>query len=83
VGNRTLVIEKVSTTCGFTVADLREQDRTLAPGASVALHVVLHTEAVPAPNTLVKKSVLVRTNEGKDAPTVIELTATVSAAKDR
>jgi hypothetical protein len=74
LGDRPLVIENVSTTCGCTAALLGE--KTLAPGRATPLAVTLQTRDSRG---RVERKVLVRSNDAKSPLVEITVTATVEA----
>ncbi|OFV88632.1 MAG: hypothetical protein A2V74_04515 [Acidobacteria bacterium RBG_16_70_10] len=72
VGDRELVIEKVSTTCGCTVAE--GYDRTITPGGSTPLVVSLETRQSLG---RIEKRVAVRSNDPETPMLEIAVAATV------
>jgi hypothetical protein len=74
LGDRELVIEGVSTTCGCTAAIAGE--KTLAPGRSTPLTVTLQTRDYRG---RVERKVLVRSNDAKTPLTEITVSTTVEA----
>ena len=75
LGDRELVIEGVSTTCGCTAAIAGE--RRLAPGRSTPLTVTLETRDYKG---RVERKVLVRSNDPKTPLAEIIVSTTVAAA---
>jgi hypothetical protein len=74
LGDRELVIEGVSTTCGCTAAIAGE--KTLAPGRSTPLTVTLQTRDYRGK---VERKVLLRSNDAKTPLTEITVSTTVEA----
>jgi hypothetical protein len=74
LGDRDLVIERISRSCGCTAATADEL--TLAPGASTPLRVAVETRDSSGP---VEHQVLVRTNDPETPSLEIRLRATVVA----
>jgi len=73
LGDRDLVIEGVSTTCGCTAAVAGE--KTVAPGRSTPLAVTLQTRDYRG---RVERRVLVRSNDGKTPLAEIVVSVTVA-----
>jgi uncharacterized protein DUF1573 len=76
LGERDLVIETVSTSCGCTVTD-QLAGKVVKPGGSLPLRVTLTTPAGPGAIT---KSVMVRSNDPARPLLEIKLKTTVAAA---
>ncbi len=77
-GERTLVIEKVTTTCGCTAAIAGET--SLAPGRTTPLSVSLETRDYKG---RVERRVLVRSNDPKTPLLELTVAATVAAAGEK
>jgi len=75
IGGAPLVIDKVSTTCGCTVAS--GYDTRLAPGGRTVLRVTFTTPPRPLGRT--EKSVLVKSNDAAQPILEIKVAATVVA----
>ena len=78
VGGRELVIEKVSTTCGCTVAE--GYDRTVPPGGSTPLVVSLETRQSSG---RIEKRVAIRSNDPETPILEIAVAATVVPAPQK
>jgi hypothetical protein len=78
LGDRELVIESVSTTCGCTAAIAGE--KTLAPGRATPLTVTLETRRSVG---RVERQVLVRSNDPETPLAAIGLSVTVEAAPEK
>jgi hypothetical protein len=78
LGDRELVIESVSTTCGCTAAIAGE--KRLAPGRSTPLTVTLETRRYSG---RVERKVLVRSNDPKTPLLEVKLGATVGEGTAR
>ena len=79
IGGAPLVIDKVSTTCGCTVATGYET--RIPPGGRTVLRVTFTTPARPPGRT--EKSVLVRSNDGEKPIFEIKVAATVVTTPPR
>ena len=73
-GDRDLVVDGVSTSCGCTAALLAS--KTIKPGGSTPLRVTLETRSYAGK---VEREVLVRSNDTATPVLTIRLTATVAA----